>query len=120
MENQPPYQQSFSPEQPLPLPNATTVLVLGIISIVGCCCFGVVGLICGIIALVLANKDFALYRSNPSAYTENSYKNLKSGHVCAIVGVVLSSLNIISIIVRIIIYGFAALTHPESMYHFHW
>ena len=40
-----------------PLPNATAVLVLGIIAIVGCFCDGIPGLVCGIIALVLAGKD---------------------------------------------------------------
>ncbi|MBS1563194.1 MAG: hypothetical protein JST39_02345, partial [Bacteroidetes bacterium] len=46
MENQPNYQQQFSPNPQMPLPNATPVLVLGIISIVGCFCYGIVGLIC--------------------------------------------------------------------------
>ncbi len=27
------------------LPNATLVLVLGIISILGCCCYGIIGLV---------------------------------------------------------------------------
>jgi hypothetical protein len=44
------------------LPNATAVLILGIVSIVGCCCYGLPGLIAGIIALVLAKKDGELYR----------------------------------------------------------
>jgi len=118
MENQPPYQQPYSPNQSLlPLPNATTVLVLGILSIIGCCCFGIAGLVCGVIALSLAKKDLASYRENPGAYTESSYKNVKAGHVCAIIGVVLSSLNIISIIVRLIIYGTVVLTHPGQMFH---
>ena len=42
------------------LPNATTVLVMGIISILGCCCYGIIGIVCGIIGLVLAKKDTAL------------------------------------------------------------
>jgi hypothetical protein len=37
------------------LPNATATLVLGILSIVIC-------FICGIIALVISNKDIALYK----------------------------------------------------------
>ena len=39
------------------LPNGTAVLVLGILSIVTCCCYGFIGLTFGIIAVVLANKD---------------------------------------------------------------
>ena len=38
------------------LPNATTSLVLGILSIVTCLCYGVIGLPLGIIAVVLGNK----------------------------------------------------------------
>jgi hypothetical protein len=38
------------------LPNATATLVLGILSIVVC-------FICGIIALVISNKDIALYKA---------------------------------------------------------
>jgi hypothetical protein len=44
------------------LPNATSVLVLGILSIVVC-------FVCGIIALVMSNKDMAMYKANPEAYT---------------------------------------------------
>ena len=43
-----------SGSQPANLPNATAALVLGIISIVGALCYGIVGIICGIIGLVLA------------------------------------------------------------------
>ena len=42
------------------LPNATAVLVLGILSIVTCCCYGIPGIVAGIIGLVLYKKDNAL------------------------------------------------------------
>jgi hypothetical protein len=88
-------QSAVNYNQPLiSLPNATAVLVLGIISIVGCCCFGIVGLICGIIALILAKSDLALLNAEPGKYTENSAKNLRAGRTCAIIGVSLSSLYI--------------------------
>jgi uncharacterized membrane protein len=83
------------------LPNATAVLVLGIISIVGCCCYGVVGIVTGIVALVLHKKDKALYESNPVAY-EASFKNSNAGKICAIVGLILSSLYIIGLIIYFI------------------
>ena len=57
----------------MPLPNATSTLVLGILSIVIC-------FICGIVALVLANKDIALYKNNPGLYSEASYNNVKAGN----------------------------------------
>jgi len=75
------------------LPNASAVLILGILSIVTCCCYGVVGLIFGIIALVLYKKDMALYRQEPERYTD--YNNLNIGRICAIIGIVLSGIYIL-------------------------
>lgn len=86
------------------VPNSTAVLVLGILSIVGCFCYGIVGLIMGIIALVLHQKDKELYQSNPSSY-ENSFKNSRAGNICAIVGVSLSALYIIIVIIALISNG---------------
>lgn len=83
------------------LPNSTAVLVLGILSIVFCICYGVVGLILGIIALVLANKSLKLYNGAPTAYTPASYKNLSAGRICAIIGTCLSSIYIIIVIVAV-------------------
>jgi len=71
-----------------PLPNATATLVLGILSIVVC-------FICGIIALVISNKDIALYRANPGLYSMTSYNNIKTGRICAIVGLVLQVIGMI-------------------------
>jgi hypothetical protein len=112
MENQPLSQQQFSSGPQMPLPNATAVLVLGIIGIVGCFCYGVVGLICSIIALVLAKKDLTLYNASPDAYTPGSLSNLKSGRVCAIIGLSLSILYFCFWIFIIITVGFAALSDP--------
>jgi M penetrans paralogue family 26 len=72
----------------MPLPNATATLVLGILSIVVC-------FICGIIALVISNKDLALYRANPEIYSEASYNNIKAGRVCAIIGLALQAVGIV-------------------------
>ncbi|MET0759364.1 MAG: CCC motif membrane protein [Flavobacterium sp.] len=73
------------------LPNATAVLVLGILSILTCCCYGIIGLILGIIALVLAGKDMKLYRESPELYS--NYQNLNIGKILSIIGVVLSSIT---------------------------
>lgn len=90
-------QDYLSGQQPQQaLPNATAVLVLGILSIVVC-------FITGIIALVLANKDMALYRANPGAYTPQSYSNIKTGRICAIIGI---ALQLIGLLVYIIIIVF--------------
>lgn len=98
-----------------PLPNATAVLVLGIISIVGCFCYGVIGIICGIIALILSGKDKNLYRANPAMYTPGSYNNLSAGRVCAIIGLVLSLLYIVLLIVVLATIGISGLTDPDFM-----
>ena len=87
------------------LPNSTAVLVLGIISIVGCFCYGIIGLILGIIALVISGKAKKLYNENPSMYTESSFKNMKAGRVCAIVGLSLSACYLIFFIIYIAIIG---------------
>lgn len=95
------------------LPNATAVLVLGIISIVSCCCYGVPGLITGIIALVLYNKDNALYQQNPTLYSD--YSNLNTGRILAIIGISLSVLYILAIVISGSILGWDALTNQELM-----
>lgn len=81
----------------MPLPNATATLVLGILSIVVC-------FICGIIALVISNKDLALYRANPELYSTASYNNIKAGRICAIIGL---ALQVVGIIIYIAFFAFA-------------
>ena len=110
--NQPPQQNQFDKNdyqhsfmQQMYLPNSAAVLVLGILSIVLCFCYGLVGMILGIIALVLASKGNALYKSNPGMYSLSSYNNLKAGKICAIIGVVLSSLYLIFVVVYILFLG---------------
>lgn len=83
------------------LPNATAVLVLGILSLVTCVFYGIIGIILGIIALVLHKKDKALYESDPIAF-EKSFKNSKAGNVCAIIGLILSSLYFLFFVVIIL------------------
>lgn len=78
------------------LPNGTAVLVLGILSIVTCCCYGFIGLTFGIIALVLANKDLKMYNESPELYL--NYKNLNVGRILGIVGIVLSALTLLAFV----------------------
>ncbi len=91
--------------QPANLPNATASLVLGIISILGGFCYGVVGVICGIIGLVLANKDLKLYKENPEMYSAASYSNLKAGRVCSIIGLIIGGLVILTMILAFAFFG---------------
>ncbi len=86
-------------------PNSVPVLVLGISSIVMCWCYGFLSIILGIIAIVLANAGEKEYRLNPSAYSVSSYKNLKAGKTCAIIGLCLSGVAIICLIIYFIVAG---------------
>ncbi|MDO6675078.1 DUF4190 domain-containing protein [Tenacibaculum sp. 1B UA] len=95
------------------LPNSTGVLVLGIISILGCCCYGFIGLILGVVALVLAKKATALYNESPDEY--DGINNVKVGKILAIIGVILSSLYIITMVGMILFFGWDALQDPELL-----
>ena len=102
--------------QKIEIPNATLILVLGIISIVGCCCtYGLVGIVCGIIALVLAKSATNLYVSNPERFTESSYKNMNAGKICAWIGLIPSILYLIFIIWIIAAIGIAGLVDPTAI-----
>jgi len=90
------------------LPNATATLVLGILSIVGCIFYGIPGIICGIIAIVLHGKDKKLYTTDPASY-KKSFGNSKAGFICGIVGLSLSILWFLYFIVILIFFG-AAIT----------
>jgi hypothetical protein len=94
-------QQNFLPIQPDNLPNATASLVLGIISIVGFFCYGI-GVICGIIGLVLANKDAKLYRDTPELYTSSSYSSSNAGRVCSIIGIIIGGLFLLFFMIVVI------------------
>jgi hypothetical protein len=99
----------------IPVPNSTAVLVLGILSIVLCFCYGLIGLVLGIIALVLASKGTVLYKANPSAYTQSSFNNMKAGRICGIIGLSLSALYLIFIVIYILILGAAFAAMPWDM-----
>lgn len=107
--------QNYGQGMQQPLPNATAVLVLGIISIFACFCYGVPGLICGIIAIILANKSRRLYNSNPEAYTVSSLKNVNAGRICAIISIVLSLIFIAIVIAFIGSIGIEGLRDPERI-----
>ena len=85
------------------LPNSTLILVFGILSIVTCCCYGILGLIFGIVALVLAKKAKQIYVADPELYS--GYGNVKTGRILAIIGIILSVINLIASIVFIVLYG---------------
>ena len=111
MENQP--QNPQIPQMPMGMPqqvpNATASLVLGIISIPTCVIcyfsFGIVGLTCGIIAIVLGSKASKVYQENPSIYNVSSYNNAKAGRICGIIGVILNAILFLILIIYLIAAG---------------
>ncbi|MDR3188871.1 MAG: hypothetical protein LBT94_06775 [Prevotellaceae bacterium] len=97
------------------LPNATLVLVLGILSIVSCICYGIPGLVCAIVALIVARSSTKLYIANPGRYTESSFSNLNAGKICAWIGLIPSILYVILIIILIAVFGAAFFSDPASI-----
>ncbi|MDG1660434.1 MAG: CCC motif membrane protein [Winogradskyella sp.] len=95
------------------LPNATIILIMGILSILGCCCYGAPGLIMGIIAIVLGVKATKIYKASPEVYT--SYGNVQAGKIMGIIGVVLSILFIIYLIWLISYFGWETLQNQEEL-----
>lgn len=96
------------------LPNATAILVLGILSVIGCCCHWAVGFVLAIIALALASKDKKLYLENPEIYL--NYANLNIGRILAIIGIVLSSIYLLmTIYVKVYVGEEAAREFMENL-----
>ena len=87
------------------VPYSTSVLVLGILSIVGCWCWGLPGVVLGIIALVQAGKGKEAYTQNPAMYSPASVKNLNAGRICAIIGLCLSGIVLLSVLIKVIFFG---------------
>ena len=110
-----PPSQHFEVQQQLP--NSTAIMVLGILSIVICWCYGLVGLILGIIALVLSGKARELYFENPDRYTISSFNNMKAGRIMSIIGICLSGLYLIIVFIYLIILGAAFSLIPWEMYN---
>jgi M penetrans paralogue family 26 len=94
---------NFDLKQKEPLPNATAVLVLGILSIVLCWCCYLPPIVMGIIAVVMGAQGRRLYRTSPDKYTQASYSNLNAGYICGVIGLVLTALVIIFAIVNAIV-----------------
>ena len=85
------------------LPNSGGVLALGIISIVAfCCCYGIISVALGIIALVLAANANKKYQENPDIYTLSSVKNMRAGKICAIIGLSFAALIIIFSVIGLV------------------
>lgn len=73
------------------LPNASAVLVLGILSLVLNCLL--IGFILGIIGLILSREGKALYAQNPDLY--DGYGSLNAGRILCIISVCLGGAGLL-------------------------
>lgn len=87
---------SVTDDSEIPQSTGTAIasMVLGIVSIVFCCS-SIIGLVAGIIAIVLAQKERSLGRA------DNGY--VKAGLVCGIIGAILSGLVFVYYIIVLIV-----------------
>lgn len=86
---------------PKKLPHASGVLVLGILSIVTCWIYGIIGIILAIIAMALHKSDKRVYAQNRASY-QQSFETSTAGKICAIIGLVLSGLIFFMMIIIVI------------------
>ncbi|NDV16089.1 hypothetical protein GO009_08640 [Muricauda sp. TY007] len=94
-----------------PLPGASTVLTMGILSIVlTLFCCGPFGAIFSIIGLVKAKTATQLYQASPESYTD--YSNIKTGKILSYIGLALA---LVYLVLTILYFGFivAAITTGE-------
>lgn len=93
----PPKPQNYG--SPQPLPNATLILVLGILSIVLCQPLGLV-------ALIMGNQSISLYNQDPERYSEGSLSTVKAGRICGIIGLCLIAVWILLMIAGVSLFTF--------------
>ena len=106
-------QNNFESLENQKLPNATAVLVLGIMSIVTCCCYGILSVILGGIGLYLAKKDTQVYSENPTAYS--NFKNVSTGKILCIIGIILGAIYLIMMVAFYAMFGMESMSDPAIM-----
>lgn len=78
------------------LPNEQVVMILGLLSYIGCCCTnGILGVVLSGIGIYLANKDEKLLAENPDSYLPGSLKTWK---IINLVSLIISALFVIYLI----------------------
>ena len=77
------------------LPNATTIIILGVLGYL-CCCFAGSGIIPAGIAFYLATKSEKIYEQDPDLY--DNFSQIKTGKIVALIALILSSLMLIRLI----------------------
>jgi ABC-type Fe3+ transport system permease subunit len=89
-----------------PVPNSTAVLILSILAVVTCLCYGILGIILAVIALFLYKKGHEAYSLNPGRYSPRSYSSLTTGRAIAIVALIISVLYTIFLL-------YMSIVHPD-------
>lgn len=84
------------------LPNAQTILIMGIISLVFA---GLIGMVLAIITLSQAKKPMEMIRQYPGRY--NGESNVKIGRVLAIISLSLFGLIILVVLIMLLVFGLA-------------
>ncbi len=75
------------------LPNANTILILSILSVITCCLYGIVGIVLAIVTLQKAKKEEQLYWESPEQY--QSLGTIQAARVIAVIGITLSTIYLI-------------------------
>lgn len=76
------------------LPHSQSALILGISSIItACCCWGVIGIILGILGLVNANKAIRIHEQEPDAF--DGINNAQTGKTTSIIGIVIGVISML-------------------------
>ncbi|PKR80795.1 hypothetical protein CW751_08485 [Brumimicrobium salinarum] len=97
-------------------PNSKIILVLGILSIFpGSFSFGLLGIILSIIALSLASGSQEQIKSTSMQYNTQSLNRLKTGKICAMIGLILSILFFFSLMIYALYFS-ASLLGEENYY----
>jgi hypothetical protein len=95
------------------LPNSTASLVLGILSIPTCLCYGVLGLPLGIIAIILGRKAKNIHNADPDLY--KGVGNASAGVITGVVGLIFNLLYLSFIIWLVTSIGMDALGDEQLM-----
>lgn len=67
------------------LPNGQAVMILGLLSFIGCCCTnGILGLVLSGVGLYLANQSEKLYQANPEQYDLGSLNTWKTVNIVSL------------------------------------
>ena len=89
------------------LPNATMIIVLGIMGYL-CCCFAGLGAIPSAIAFFMARKSEKIYAENPEAYDNMS--QIKTGKIVALIALIINALFILRLIYVISTVGWSEMS----------